>query len=289
MKIFFIVCFVGIVLLCSVGGVAAGQEGGYGSGQRGWTSSIGYDGYYFSYKETVDSGVLDQDTGWMNGLFLESQYDTSVIFIRGSLDVSGSNSATYKGQLQNGTPVTIQTSEFFYQVEGAIGYKALNFTDATLSPYLAIGYRYWDRGEDNPPDFLETYTWGYIALGGNFSYRYGKGLIGLDASIQFLIDPQMQTDVNGMFDTATFNLKSEPGFHIEVPMTYELSNSGLRTISLFARPYYQRWNIGASDPVLLTQNGSPALNPSTGQPIFAFEPDSHTDIYGIKIGVSITY
>jgi hypothetical protein len=289
MKKYFTACFVSVIMLFSLGGMAAGQGGSDGSGQRGLTWSLGYDGSYFSYKETANGGTLDQDTGWMNGLFLEAQYDTKEIFLRGSVDFSGSNSATYKGALQNGTPVTMQTSEFFYQVEGAVGYKALNFSHATLSPYVAIGYRYWDRGEDNPPDYLETYTWGYAALGCNFSYWYGKGLIGLDASIQFLIDPQMQTDAGGLFDTATFNLKPEPGFHIEVPMTYDISRSQLRTVSLFARPYYQRWNIGASDPVLLTQNGSPLLDPSTGQPLYAFEPDSHTDIYGIKFGVSINF
>jgi len=277
------------MLLCSAGGAAAGQWENDGSGQRGVTLSLGYDGYYFSYKETGNGGVLDQDTGWLNGMLLEAQYDTSRMFIRGSIDFSGSNSATYKGALQNGTPVSMQTSELFYQVEGAVGYKALNFNHATLSPYLAIGYRYWDRGENSLPDYLETYTWGYVALGGNFSYRYAKGFIGLDASIQFLIDPQMQTNLAGLVDMATFNLKPKPGFHVEVPMTYEISSSAYRAVSLFARPYYQRWNIGASNPVLLTQNGSPLIDPSTGQLLYAVEPDSHTDIYGIKLGVSVNF
>jgi hypothetical protein len=290
MKILPAACFVSIILLFSVGGVEAGQEGSEGAGQRGLSLSIGYDGSYFSYKETMDGGVLDQDTGWMNGLFLEAQYDKKEMFIRGSIDVNGSNSATYKGELLNGTPLTMKTSEFFYQSEASVGYKVLNFSNATLSPYFAIGFRYWDRGENNLPNYLETYTWGYAALGGNFVYRYGKGLIGLDASIQFTIDPTMQTDTGGIYDTATFNLKPEPGFHIEVPMTYEVNQGMLSKMSFFARPYYQRWNIGASDPVLLTQNGFPANNPLTGQPPFyVFEPDSHTDIYGVKFGVSVNY
>jgi hypothetical protein len=289
MKKVIVVCCMSLCMLFPIQGAEAWQGDNDGAGQRGRTLSLGYDGNYFSYKETMNGGFLDQDTGWMNGLFFEARYDNEEMFVRGSVDFNGSNSATYKGALQNGTPITLRTSEFFYQLEGSVGYKALNFGNATLTPYVALGFRYWERGEDNLPNYLETYTWGYGALGANFAYRYGNGLIGLDTSIQFPIDPQMQTDADGQFDNATFNLKPKPGYHIEVPMTYEINKSQLNGMSLFARPYYQRWNIGASNPVQLTQNGSPVYDPSTGQVLYAIEPDSHTDIFGIRFGIAVNF
>jgi len=289
MKKVIVTCFISMLMLFPMRGAEAGQEESNGAGQQGVTLSLGYDGNYLSYKEIINGGIIDQDTGWMNGMFFEARYDNEEMFIRGSIDFNGSSSARYKGALQNGTPITMETRELFYQVEGSVGYKALNFLNATLSPYIALGSRYWERGEDNLPDYLETYTWGYGAVGTNFAYRYGKLLIGLDASIQFLIDPQMRTDTGGQFDTATFNLKPKPGYHIEVPITYEIDKGERREMSLFARPYYQRWNIGASNPVLLTQNGSPVYDPSTGQVLYAIEPDSHTDIYGLRFGVSVNF
>jgi len=289
MKKFIVACFMSIYMLFPIRGAEAGSGGNDGAGQRGVTLSLGYEGNYFSYKEIINGAVLDQDTGWMNGLLFEARYDNEEMFARGSVDFSGSRDATYKGALQNGTPITMKTGEFFYQFEGSVGYKVLNFTNSTLTPYVALGFRYWERGEDDPPDYLETYTWGYGALGANIAYRYGKGLIGLDTSIQFPIEPQMRTDTGGLFDNATFRLKSKPGYHIEVPMTYEINEVKRGEMSLFARPYYQRWNFGASNPVLITQNGSPVYDPSTGQVLYAIEPDSHTDIFGIRFGVSVNF
>src|SRR5208283_6168686 len=101
-----IVLAVGVLMFMYVG-IAFADEG---AGQSGPSVAIGYDGVYLNYKEYVSGHVLDKDTGWQNGGFIEARYDNDFLFIRGNFDAVGSNSAQYTGQLQNGTPLSMSTS-----------------------------------------------------------------------------------------------------------------------------------------------------------------------------------
>jgi len=197
-----------------------------GAGQMGGTIFVGYDGAHLSYKEFMNGSVLDKDTGWQNGGYAELRYDEKYAFIRMNFDVVGSGNATYEGALQDGTPLTMSTKELIYKTELDAGYKALNFGRATLTPYLGIGYRSWNRGKDDLPDYEEKYTWWYGVLGANLACRAAdRLLIGLDAVALWPIDPKMKTDVAGLYDEAEFNIKSRWGFRVEVPASYEISKT----------------------------------------------------------------
>ncbi len=256
--------------------------GSAGAGQTGGTIFVGYDGAHLSYKEFVNGNVLDKDTGWQNGGYAELRYDEKYAFIRVNFDGVGSGSATYTGALQNGTPLTMSTKELIYKTELDAGYKAANFGRATLAPYLGIGYRSWDRGADNLPDYKEKYTWWYGALGANLACRAAdRLLIGIDAAALWPISPKMKTDIAGLVDEAEFNIRSRLGFRIEVPSSYEIYKTKSYNFLGFVTPYYERWYVGASDTVILTQGGVPVAA--------AFEPKSHTELYGFKVGVGLNF
>ncbi len=260
---------------------SAAEEPVMGAGQTGTTLSFGYDGSSLSYKECVNSSVIDKDTGWLNGGFLELRDDSDDAFTRIIIDYTMSNSANYAGALQNGTPLSMKTREEFSQFETNFGYKALNFGTATLSPYAGLGYRDWKRGENNLPDYREDYSWWYVAVGTNLAYRYYEWLLGFDAAVVFPFQSEMTTNIAGQVDNATFNIKSRLGFRAEFPINYNVYRDENMNMFVFGTPYYQRWNIGASGTIVLTQGGVPVGT--------AFEPKSTTDIYGIRLGLGINF
>jgi len=274
------VMVISILFMCK-GPLLAADTPSIGAGQTGTTISLGYDGGYLYYKEIMNGTTFDKDTGWLNGGYLELRGDNEYMFARITVDYIWTDSAMYSGALQNGTPLSMRTREVFFQGEMNLGYKALNFSTATVSPYTGLGYRNWKRGEDNLPDYQETYCWWYAVVGANLAWRYRQWLFSLDGAVAFPFASEMTTNVAGQYDTATFNLKSRPGFRAEIPINYLLHKDEDVSLFLFGTPYYQQWNIGASDAVILTQGGTPVAA--------AFEPKSITDIYGFRLGLGVNF
>jgi len=261
-----------------------GQQAG--ADVRGFSFSAGYNGAYLYYRETnpTTGGFLDKDTGWLNGATVEARYDAQVpFFVRANFDYLRSNSATYTGALQNGTPLTMKTPETIYKTELNWGYKIWNPGHFTLAPYLGIGFRDWERGRDVLPDYTEHYIWGYGTIGANLAYRVAdRLLVGLDAALLLPFCPQMKTNIDHLFDTATFHLEIRPGYRFQVPVSYDIYKGEGYRIFTFLTPYYERWNVGRSPWVTLTLGGVP-----TG--FVALEPSSHTDLYGVKVGLGVNF
>jgi hypothetical protein len=281
-NVFFVVSLVSILLTGGTVSSAAEKEG---ADQTGTSLFFGYDRGYLSYKESVDGDVLDKDTGWNNGVYVEARYDDESMFTRFLFDYIETNSATYTGSLLNGTPITMATEEKFLTLEGNAGFKALNFSTATLSPYAGLGYRDWKRGSNNL-SYQENYSWWYVAAGANLACRFSKLVIAADVAIVYPFGSKMTTNFAGLVDEATFHIKPHPGYRLEVPINYEISRDEDMKVFVFATPYYQKWKFGASDFVTLTQGGVPAGPPFAGP---FFEPDSTTEIYGFRVGVGLNF
>jgi len=279
MRNVFCVGLVSVFLMC--GTISSASETSGGAGQTGTSVFLGYDRSYLSYKEFMDGDVLDKDTGWNNGVYVEARKDEEYMFARFLLDYVVTNSATYTGSLQDGTPITMSTKEKFFTLEGNAGFKALNFGTATLSPYAGLGYRDWKRGSDNLPDYLEDYSWWYVAAGGNLAYRFDRLVVALDAALVYPFSSEMTTNVAGLVDEATFDIKPRLGYRVEVPVSYEISQDKKMKIFIFGTPFYQKWKFGASDQVILTQGGMPVA--------IAIEPESTTVMYGFRVGVGLNF
>jgi hypothetical protein len=261
-----------------------GQQAG--ADVRGFSFSAGYNGAYLHYSETnpTSGGVLDKDTGWLNGATVEARYDSHQVpfFVRANFDYLTSNSATYTGALQNGTPLIMKTPETIYKAELNWGVKIWNPGHFTLAPYLGIGYRDWERGRDVLPDYTEHYSWGYGSIGANLAYRVAdRLLVGLDAALWLPFCAQMKTNIDHLIDTATFHLESRPGYRFQVPVSYDIYKGKAYRIFTFLTPYYERWNVGRSPNVIVTLGGVPVG-------VF-LEPTSHTDLYGVKAGLGVNF
>ncbi len=279
-NLFIVVSIIGVISIC--GTVShAGETASSGSGQKGISVFLSYDHTYLSYKEFMNGSELDKDTGWNNGVYGELRTDDEYMFTRYLFDYVETKSATYTGGLQNGTPITMSTEEKIFTAEANAGYKALNFGTATLSPYAGLGYRDWKRGVDTLPDYREDYSWWYVAAGVNLAYRFNKLVMAPDVALVYPFSSKMTTNVAGLTDEARFDIKPRLGFRAEVPVTYEISQSGDTKFIVFATPFYQQWKFGASDPVTLTQGGTPIAT--------AVEPESTTVMYGFRVGAGLNF
>ena len=261
-------------------------SGDPGSGNRGFTIMGGYDGSWLYYKENGTSGnVLDRDYGWLNGLDVEARFETGILWTRLSADYSWSHGATYDGALQDGTPLKMSTAERIDLYEGDIGIKVVNVETSTLTPYVGIGRRVWWRGVDVLPDYIEKYSWYYAAIGLNYVWRIERLTAGADVAVALPFNMRMTTNIADSYDEATFRLKENPGVEVQLPLTYDVYERypDAGKVFLFLTPYYQHWQIGASDPVQMTQNGVPV----TGAVLY--EPDSTTSLYGARVGLGVNF
>jgi|GEM_PF-1455168 len=284
--IVFSMCVIGCLLIEYKASFAS-EALNVGTNQRGLEMRVGYQGAQLSYKESIQGAVADKDTGWLNGGFFELRGDNRVMFTRFTLDFTLSNSAKYTGSIQNGgilTPTTMVTRDEFYKTEMNIGAKVLNYRTFTLAPYAGIGYRYWIRGQNSLPDYQEDYSWWYAAAGANLAFRHAGILLSLDAAAIVPFSLAMKTSISGTVDDLTFRIRSEPGFRVDAPARFDLVNRREAGIFLFVTPFYELWNVGASDAVTLTSGGVP-IRPLTN----AFEPRSSTAIYGLRTGLGINF
>jgi len=257
------------LLICSTNLLSA-EENPSGNTEKRYSFSLGFDANYMHYEETVNGRFLDKDTGWLGGIFSEFRYDSPDILYRINYQYSYTGSAQYDGSLQDGTPYRMTTPEELFQIELNLGIKAVKISNTTTAFYAGLGYRHWFRGQNVSPDYLEEYSWMFGELGVNFSVKYNSWLIAFDAAGQYTLNPKMVTGGE------TFYIKSKPGYRILVPVNYYLEDSAEFNKFIFIAAYFQRWNIGASD-VVHTASGD------------YYEPDSFTNMFGIRFGLGVNF
>ena len=286
MKLFHVLVLAAALLFMGPGRAGASQPSP-GSGNLGLTIMGGYNGSYMYYKEVENGGIMDRDYGYFNGIHTEMRLESRTLWSRLTADYSWTKNATYDGSIQylNGQtiPYKSSTNERVNLYEGDIGYKAVNESTATLTPYVGLGYRIWWRGADTAMDYVEKYTWYYGAAGLNYVWRLDRFTAGADVAAHIPFSMKMTTNINGQYDETVFNLKTMVGFGAQLPLTYDIysNHSGSARLLLFLTPYYQYWPVGGSDVLVLTNNGVPST--------VAHEPDSRTGIYGADAGIGVNF
>jgi hypothetical protein len=267
-----------------------------GESRNNFTIYAAYDGTWFSYTESLSDGsFLDSDEGWLSGGFIELRYDNKLLFVRLNSSITFNAYAKYTGSLLfTEPPVKIiqRCVELISLSEIGIGFKILNYKSFTLSPYNSFGYRFWERYIG----YTEDYTWFYAGIGINMELDLSDCILGMDVSVDFPIYPRMVSygfvySYNSTIynvDKSTFVLQSIPGLKIELNIRFNIYSSKDMKVFIFGIPYYQLWNIGASRPVVQTQNGINVPYSGTTY-LYLYEPDSITHMGGIKFGFGINF
>ncbi len=259
-----------------------------------FTIYTAYDGNWLSYKETLyDGSFLDGDEGWQSGGFIELRYDNKLLFLRLSSSIVYNGYAKYTGSIiSTGEPIIQRCAELISLSEINIGFKILNYKSFTLSPYNSFGYRLWERFIG----YTEDYYWFYMGIGINMELGLNDWTLGMDVSVDFPINPRMASygfvyNYAGTLykaDKSIFAIQSIPGFKIELSVRFNIYSNKNFKVFVFGIPYYQLWNIGASRPVVQTQNGINIPSSVTNY-LYLYEPDSITHMGGIKFGFGINF
>ena len=241
----------------------------------------------FNYDEYNDNNVfLDGESGFIPGVVLTRKQSHANYYSEWVGQLYG-NTIEYDGQTQSGTSLTTRSDAVIFDTHFKLGIQFSEVQDHGV--YAGLGYRYWMRnirsGHDiygNPvAGLLEHYYWLYGLLGYTANYTVNKNVkVGFDIRHTQMINAKMDIDFLGYcgYDNASVNLGNESGTRFAVPFQIKMNNS-----SLIVSPYYEIIDIGKSNTILLTRNGSLVDCDSNGHYDGALEPRSETRNVGIEI------
>ena len=242
--------------------------------------SAGHDANHMHYKEISGGDTLDEDYGKLRGIYAIAGYRGAnyIKQIEARLFVEGyfkryDALITYDGAA-GGQPFTCEQKAVVQRFGVKLGaYRT--FSERTeLLYYLDIGQRIWYRGENEIIQgvlcYAERYRWVYFGLGGGINYNLlAKLSVGLDIEGMAAVDSKMRAD---LYEGGTFVLKGVGGWEFKLPIKYHF----LKHISFDLTPYSTWWNITRSDPVLISGT-------------YYYEPDSHTHIEGLLVGLTCSF
>jgi len=232
------------------------------------TLEISRKDFHVKYNEAAN----DEETGWMNGLHVayKNQNLTDHTYWRLLYENTNQNDH-YNGATQSGTPLQTITNNVKRTEEITFGQRLDD--SGTEYVYVGIGSYNWDRNITGPSGLLEKYSWNYIPIGYRNEHKINdKWNVAADIAVRFQFNSKM-TLYMPPFDNTNYSLGTKPGFKAELPFTYKMNSQWSLTLS----PWYEYWGIQQSNSANITYQGIPVTSSS--------EPDSHTDQYGLDIGI----
>lgn len=255
-------------------------------------SILGFSLLDMHYKEFDDTDfLLDREDGFLPGLtgefkitgqstdsYLYASYHTSTI--------------DYDGYTQGGIPVQTDTETDIIDVQYRLGTKSSNKHQV----YGGIGYRFWGRDIQsiaNVSGILEHYKWFYGLFGIKSRFlKDNNSELSLDFRITRMLDANMDIDFNGFsatglapLDDKSVNLGKKTNFRIGLPWRVKYRNSYTWVIE----PYFEKWDIGKSNVVNLTENGVLVVLPECGGVCGVLEPRSETRNFGVNFQVVVPF
>ena len=249
--------------------------------------SIGMGLMYFDYAEYDDNNIfLDGETGFIPGLVLKYKQDQGRNYIEWVGKLYG-NTIDYDGYTQPGhTPLKTDSIAIITDTHFKIGMQL----DEQNEPYFGLGFRYWYRNILNGYDIngksvsglLEEYYWPYLLLGLKSDLlRKPELSVGIDVRYTRMFSAKMDIDFLGYcgYDNASVDLGNRNGWRFSLPIMKKLNQQS----TMFITPYYEIIDIGKSNTVLLTRNGTLVDCNSDGYFDGAREPRSETRNVGIEI------
>lgn len=247
-------------------------------GKGSFYVSAGHDANHMHYKEYSGKDTLDEDYGKLRGFYVNLGYKgghyltwlmESKPFIEGYFRRYDAL-VTYDGASDLGPLAFKKKAEIHRFGLKLGGYHSFSSKKEGLF-YIDIGNRTWYRGENEIIQgvltYAERYRWVYLGLGLGLNYKLSPKLTcGIEAEGMGALDSKMRAD---LYEGGTFKLKGVAGWEFKLPIKYYL----LKNVSLDLTPYSTWWNITESDPVLISGTSY-------------YEPNSHTHIEGLLVGIT---
>ncbi len=234
----------------------------------------------FDYREFNDGKRLNREHGNLFGLTASAHKVWGKHFVEAKI-AWFANAVDYRGQTQNGLPVTTTTDQNIANSSALYGrYFQLprNFQHALVA---GLGYRYWRRNirsTSTANGVLEHYTWWYGQAGWQGVYQPTARSSWL-AEVKFLrpFAAKIDIDFGNDFDTTSLKLGAKNGVQLKLAFQFKPTETWRVNIE----GVYTAWNIGRSREATLRRNGA-----AIGK---VFEPASETRSASLRISGSYSF
>jgi len=250
------------VLLLFISGAAFAQD-------KPVNFSLAFETSSYTYQEPAVGVKLNGPKYGVSAEYLAWNPDTGGLFAAAQGVVMTGN-VTYNGFLMNNAPYSYSgISDYYFEGRFLLGFvaKADNI-GSDFWPYLGIGYRYlFDGMGASPNGYDRTSRYIYVPAGLNARFRMINGwALTLNGEYDIFLNGRQTSDFG---EVITNNQNDGFGARASVRLSKNLGS-----VSLFAEPFYRYWHIKDSDVSYSYLLGA-----------YLYEPENHTNEYGLKIGV----
>jgi len=234
---------------------------------------IGLNMGYFNYEE--DTGTADPEwDGFMYGVIASYTYHnkmmlhTSLEYTQGDID--------YDGETQAGAPLKEDADDWILE------WRALLESDFPsnghlITPFIGIGYRYWNDVVDGPGGYEREVQYVYSPIGIKTLSPLSDGWSwGMSAEYDLFLGGKVKShlsDYASGFNDPEVEQDSGDGYGLRFSLRFSRAFEGSSSLSI--EPYISYWDIDESDIEVLTFNGSPYA--------LVIEPENETTSYGVRI------
>jgi hypothetical protein len=235
----------------------------------------------FGYKEYSDAGELfDREDGVLPGFVLGIGVQPQALVVGGEFRYHA-GTVTYSGQTNLGVPVESRTDTVLADGELRVGHR-LEIVAIRLTPYMTLGYHYWDRdirttqtaSGRSVSGLHETYRWYSVGLGARAAIAITPDTrAALDVRAFRVKQPTMVFHATSSNDEATLALGEKNGWRLALPIDYSLSP----TTTIGVEFYAEGWQFGRSASQNLTSGGVVVGS--------VYEPRSETRVNGALFGL----
>jgi hypothetical protein len=245
------------------------------------TFALGVGVSYFDWEEDVPPVHVKRD-GWMHEVVAGYTYHDKVMlnaslnYSRGELDYDGyTRTSTPDGGVEY-TPSKTDTDSYIVECRGLIGYDFMFRAKHLLTPFLGIGYRYWNREHSKPRGFdIDTEYW-YAPIGiKTHSPLSDSWTWGMSLEYDLFWYGEVDSEV-----------PNEPRLHLDsgygARFSLRFGRQLTKNAALSLEPYITYWDINKSDVEFVALPGpDPELYDVRG----AWEPESETVSYGLRVSL----
>jgi len=237
------------------------------------TFQIGFDVRYFDYEEP---GLMEE-SGWMYGIIGSYIYhgnnklmlETNLSYVVGELD--------YDGQLQDGTPHTTDTDDWIFEWRGLIGPDFRLKDSSIVTPFIGIGYRYWNDELKGSGGYEREIQYWYLPIGvKTISPLPANWTWGLSAEYDLFLSGKVKSHLSDVFSGLN-DLENDQnfgnGYGVKFSLQFNRKFSNNYGISI--EPYITYWDIDQSDLSIVTLYGIPIA--------YGVEPENETTEYGLRL------
>jgi len=240
------------------------------------TFQFGFDIRYLDYKE---DGLIEED-GLMYGIAgsyiyhgnNKLMFETSFSLVFGEID--------YDGQTQSGTPLKADTDDWIFEWRGLIGKDYRFKSSSIITPFMGIGYRYWNDDIDASGGYEREIQYWYLPVGvKTISPLNGNWTWGMSIEYDLFLGGKVQShlsDVQPVYNDPENDQDFGDGYGLALSLKFnrKLSNS----YGFSIEPYIRYWDIDESDTSTLTSYGIPIA--------YLVEPDNETIAYGLRLNIT---